>query len=86
MGTRCDKGGCKMNREKGNNYTFHSFFLSKIKYQIIHCIKNVRVLNIYSFTLLDQQSIKFSRLINHRRITYQKKKDIKSDRLKRQNK
>jgi len=30
MGTRCDNGGCKMNREKDNNYKFHSFFIKNI--------------------------------------------------------
>lgn len=30
MGTMCDNGGCKMNREKDNNYKFHSFFIKNI--------------------------------------------------------
>jgi hypothetical protein len=47
MGTRCDNGGCKMNRENGNNYNFHSFFIKNI---VPYCHTNVCVLNIYSFT------------------------------------
>lgn len=29
MGKRCDNGGCKMNREKGNNYKFSLIFHKK---------------------------------------------------------
>jgi hypothetical protein len=30
MGIRCYNGGCKMNREKGNNCKFHLFFIKNI--------------------------------------------------------